>query len=157
MSMQCRIVARPSGPPQGYLTGALDENAELGKVFAELGGAGKELTVFLQGILRVNSIGVRNWVREMTAFTSGRRVTIEALSYPLAVQANQVSNLMGTAQVVSCMAPYFCGLCEANRMVLVTRADLEATPVAPVKPCSDCGSPMEFDEVDEYFVFLRQS
>ena len=158
MSVQCRVVAGASGQPQAYLTGVLDENAPLQQVFAELAASTREdVTVFMQGIIRVNSIGVRNWVREITGFTRARRVTIEGLSYPLAMQAINVSNLMGTAEVVSCMAPYFCGLCEANRMVLVSRADLAASAAPPSKACSDCGSPMEFDEIDEYFSFLRRS
>ena len=158
MSLQCRVVAREPGPPQAYLSGSIDENAALDKVFAELAAAAAGgMTVFMQGISRINSIGVRNWVQEIDRFTKNRQIRIEGLSYPLSMQANNVANLMGAAEVVSCMAPYFCGLCEANRMVLVTRADVAGTPLAPAKACGDCGSPMEFDEVDEYFSFLRRT
>lgn len=157
MSLQCRVVEKSPGAPHAYLTGALDEHAPLETIFADLGRArGEALVVHMQGIIRVNSIGVRKWVREMLALSKGRQVTVSGISYPLAMQANNVANLMGTATVSSCMAPYFCAMCEANRMVEVTRDDLAATPVAPVKTCGDCGSPMEFDEVDEYFTFLRR-
>jgi hypothetical protein len=157
MSLQCRVVAKDPGSPQAYLSGAIDENAPLEKIFADLAAAAPaRMTVFMQGINRVNSIGVRNWVREITDFTRNRPVRIEGLSYPLAMQANSVANLMGSAEIASCMAPYFCSLCEANRMVLVTRADCDASAAPPAKACADCGSAMEFDEVDEYVYFLRR-
>ena len=158
MSLQCRVVAKDPGAPQAFLSGAIDENAALEKIFAELTAAAAEggMTVFMQGVSRINSIGVRRWVQEIDRFTRNRKIRIEGLSYPLSMQANNVANIMGTAEVISCMAPYFCGLCEANRMVLVTRSDVAASPLPPAKACGDCGSPMEFDEVDEYFHFLRR-
>lgn len=161
MSLQCRVVVKAGSPPQAYLSGAIDENAPLAAIFAELAAAAaapeNEITVFMQGVNRVNSIGVRNWVQEIERLTKSRRIRIEGLSYPLAMQANSVANLMGSAEVASCMAPYFCGLCEANRTVSVSRADVDASPLPPAKACPDCGSPMEFDEVDEYFAFLRRT
>lgn len=157
MPLQCRIVQKPEGP-QAYLSGALDEHAAVDKIFADLTATSdRSLVIYMQGVIRANSIGIRNWIQAMTAFTRTRTVTVEGLSYPLAMQANNVANLMGGAAVGSCMAPYFCAMCEANRTVLVTRADVGDSPVPPVKTCSDCGSPMEFDEVDEYFWFLRRS
>lgn len=154
MTLECRVVKS-----EVFLTGSIDEHSSLEKVFAQLAKTRDDpLVVNLQGVLRINSIGVRRWIPLMAALAKSRRVTVSALSYPLVMQANMLVNLMAGAKVVSCMAPYFCGMCQANRMVLVAAHEVRRNEPAPSRGCPECGQPMEFDELDNYFAFFsRQS
>src|SRR5262245_39793174 len=159
MALECRVVEAPARAPKVFLSGAIDEHSTLDDVFAKVTKAvGGSLVMNLQGIIRINSLGIRGWIPLMSSLTKGRQVSVEALSYPLVLQANNVANLLAAAQIVSCMAPYFCSLCEANRMVLITADELRGGDgTVPAKACGDCGTPMEFDELDDYFSCLRRA
>jgi hypothetical protein len=157
MALECRVV-HGSGPQgdRAYLSGAIDEHTRLNDVFAQLTKIpGEALILDLQGVIRINSIGIRGWIPLITQLTSVRRVTVEGLSYPFVIQANNVYNLLAGARVHSVMAPYFCRLCEANRMVLVTGEEVQPS-IVPAKACMECGNQMEFDELENYFAFLRR-
>ena len=141
-----------------FLMGSIDEHAPLEEQFRILDQTpGDPLIVNLQGILRINSIGVRRWIPFITRLGQTRRVRVEAMSYPLVMQANMLMNLMAGVRIASCMAPYFCATCEANRMILVTAEEVAPHRPPPPRSCPECGTPMEFDELDNYFGFLSRS
>jgi hypothetical protein len=153
MALECRVVRDGE---RAYLSGAIDEHTRLTEVFAELARLpGDSLVLDLQGVIRINSLGIRGWIPLITQLTAVRRVVVEGLSYPFVIQANNVYNLLASARVASCMAPYFCRTCEANRMVLVMGSEVHPNMI-PVKICHECGTPMEFDELENYFSFLRR-
>jgi hypothetical protein len=156
MSLACRVVPSPP-PPKAYLTGAIDERADLQATFDQLTTLPEgPLVVNLEGILRINSIGLRKWIPLLAALSKSRKLVVEALSYPMVLQANSIANLLPDVRVVSCIAPYYCSLCEATRSTLVRTEEVLAAQLVPAKACPDCNSPMEFDELDEYFNFLRR-
>jgi len=136
------------------LAGAIDETSDIDALFAEID---HDAVIDLSAIERINSIGGHRWIRAIARLTSQHRISIEACSYPVVLQANVVSNFFSTAEVRSCMAPYFCPACNQNVTVLVTRAEVHAADGAPDKECSTCGGPMEFDELDSYLGFLAES
>jgi hypothetical protein len=135
------------------LAGSIDEHAELDATFGTLE---RPAVLDLSKVERVNSLGLLRWVRAIGPLTSRCTVEVEAISYPMCIQANQVSDLFGKALLRSCIAPYFCPKCRAAREALVTREEiLAAEDGVPIKRCEACATPMEFDEVDEYFLFLK--
>jgi hypothetical protein len=134
------------------LTGVMDEEADLAKVFSSLDGA----TIFdLGGIDRINSMGIHRWIPLITDLADRHPVTIQRISYPMVLQANTVANLFGKAKLESCLAPYFSPAVRENFMVEV-RANEVVDGAAPTKPCPKTGQPMEFDELDSYFYFLQR-
>jgi len=135
------------------LVGALDERSDLEAVFAGLDG---ETTFRMAGIERVNSIGIHRWIPVITRLSSDHAVFIELVPYSLVLSANSVANLFGEATVLSCLAPYFCSACSADRMATVTAEEARASaPATPEKTCEVCGGHLDFDELDSYFKFLR--
>ena len=151
--MKAEFAEGPGGTTVVSLSGSIDENADVKAVFEQLRGPA---TVNLQRVGRVNSMGVHRWIPLVTKFAAQHRTTIEEISYSLVQNANVVANLFGSAQVMSCMAPYYCGRCKANFTLRVTADEIAHTGgLAPERTCERCSSPLEFDELDGYFAFFK--
>ena len=117
-----------------------------------------ELVIDLAGIVRINSWGVRHWLRFLTALRqAGKRFTLERCSVPVVTQLNMVANFGGGAEVRSIYAPYHCPRCARDAQRLI-----ELGPDAPEQiqapfPCPRCGTQMEFDDLPEaYLTFQRE-
>lgn len=137
------------------LVGILDENADL-RPLAELRG---EVAIDLSGVKRISSTGVREWIDLMRALDGQCRVALVACSPASVTQLNLIANFRGQAQVESFIAPYECGVCGAEREVLLdanaTARRLRPAPSLPTLPCSSCGEQMELAEIPErYLTFL---
>lgn len=164
------VVKRDTGPvatsslrittaqaPDGYqlvaLAGAIDENADLEGMFAQLTG---DTILNMRSVDRLNSMGVHRWVPFVSRFSARHRLVIEEISYAVVQNANAVANLFGSARVRSCMAPYYCSVCKDNCTMTVTvREVAESRQDPPPKRCLRCATAMEFDELDGYFSFFK--
>jgi hypothetical protein len=154
MGLQFERNSDGNGVVSIFLRGTIDETADLESVFRDLRGP----VVFnLRGIERINSIGISRWITLIGGFSRKNRTSIDELSYAVVVQANNIANMFGGAEVRSCMAPYYCARCDASRTVLVKGDEImRAGKSVPKKICNTCGSPMDFDELDTYFTFFHQ-
>lgn len=153
-SLDVQVAVEGSQRTRVRLAGAIDEQVD---VAAVLGGFTTPVVVLnLRGIERINSVGVHRWIPAIRALAAGRQVVVEEVSYAVATQANYVANLLTPAVVESCLAPYYCPNCDHPATYVVTAAELAATPGTPTRSCERCGEPMEFDELDDYFMFLRR-
>jgi hypothetical protein len=152
-SLRIHVAGQADGTTRISLAGVLGEDAALHRLLTDLEGA---VVLNLREVERLNSVGVHQWVRMMTQLLRDRSVAIEELSYPFVLQANRVANLFGHATVRSCVAPYFCPHCDAPVTSLVMAAELAQQPArVPERACPTCGDPLDFDELDSYFDFLR--
>lgn len=133
------------------LAGTIDSDFNLA---AELPELPPRAVLDLSRIERINSVGLLHWLRWIQGASAGKDIAVEGVSYSFVLQANNLVDLFGRAKVRSCLAPYFCGKCRAAREALVRAEEVGAD--LPVKHCESCGSQMEFDELDEYFAFLRR-
>jgi hypothetical protein len=108
----------------------------------------------LQGVRRINSSGVRQWVQFINGLgKGGRRIVFDRCSVAIVHQLNMVSSFRGNAQIRSVYAPYVCTDCGKDDARLT---QVEAsTPLVPEGvACSACGAAMEFDDLPEvYFSF----
>lgn len=153
MSLTSDRTLEPDGSVRVVLRGSIAETVDIAAVFA---GIDKPLMIDLSGVTRINSIGLKHWVSAFGPLSKAVHVDIEGVPYAFVMQANCIRNVFGDAAVRSCLAPYFCASCNASRSPVVTLADLEgAGGGIPVKVCEGCNKPMEFDEFDGYFAFLR--
>ncbi len=150
--LRSTVVTEESGKSRLLLSGAIDERSDLP---AALHGVIGDVVINLEGIERINSIGVHRWIPAFAAFAVNRKVEIERLSYPLVLQANMVANLFGQARVLSCVAPYFCSTCKENRVAVVNSEDVGPNGEAPERSCTVCAKRMSFDELDNYFTFFN--
>lgn len=111
----------------------------------------------LDGVVRITSFGVREWMRVLKRLQSERYYFTRCRPMIVA-QLNSVAGFGGSGRVVSFYSPYACGKCGGNFEVLV---DLRRTPdvvtsrTAPQVPCATCGAAADFDDVEEsYFAGL---
>lgn len=141
-------------PAKFFLKGAINENSELNEIFSKISGP----TVFdLSGVEKINSIGIHRWVPLIKASSEKYSIEIERLSYSLAIQAGSILNLFGKAKINSILAPYFCAKCERDYLVeLSTQAICATKNEIPLASCKSCTSEMTFDELPQYFEFIRQ-
>jgi hypothetical protein len=153
----CALEVKIERPADGWLhvhlAGVIDESADLGAIFKDLDG---DAVFHLRAIERINSPGILQWAKNFSKFTAKFRARVEAVSYPMAIQANCVSNLFVDAQVWSCIAPFFCPRCKVTVDVLVGADELSGDAQPPLSRCTRCHGELDFDELDSYFRFLSK-
>jgi hypothetical protein len=151
--LQIAVEPQRDGITKLALSGIIAEDADLESIFAGLSG---DIALNLRDIERINSMGVRRWIPALAAASASRKIWLDDLSYPMVIQANCIFDLLSHAVVRSCMAPYYCAPCNRQEMSSVAAAEIRAKGTAPARTCSQCGGPLEFDELDGYFNFLRR-
>src|SRR5690606_32485465 len=90
----------------------------------------------------ISSAGVRAWCQFLNALGSGKRYSFRHCSMAFASQAAMVPMVIGSGDVLSLEAPYFCERCDREELrLLETRALLrdENHIVPPQLSCTTCG------------------
>ena len=153
MSLKMSMQKKEGYLPRIHLTGSIDEHSRIEEV---VGSIKEDASLDLSQIDRINSVGLIIWLKSMGQLTKTYRISVDVISYCLATYANQLLDLFGTAPIRACMAPYYCPKCKTNCEVLVSAVEVRAAKGAPpAKQCPKCNAPMDFDEMDQYFEFLR--
>jgi hypothetical protein len=134
------------------LEGDLCEDFDFAPLLPQLEGP---VVIDLQGIRRINSAGVRQWIRFLGAISGSADVTLARCPAAFVHQAALIRNFLQRARVTSFYAPYICPGCEASRSVLVEVATIAGRSPPPVQ-CGPCSTPMTIDAVPEvFFGFLE--
>jgi anti-anti-sigma regulatory factor len=136
--------------------GVIDEDA----TFAELILCLKGAVVFdLEDVQRINSCGVREWVRFLRDIPQVTELVFDRCSQPMVRQMNMINMFKGQANVRSLYAPYHCETCDLDlERLLDMKACFPTGAIDPVPEfrCEKCGEPLEFDDVAErYFYFIN--
>lgn len=138
------------------LSGAIDEATDFNALIGPPSGS---LVVYSRGVTRINSVGVKNWIRFFAALQQkGIPFSFEELGAPLVENSNMVQNFTCGGPVFSVAIPYECKACGANLTSAMKTADIKAAGFRiPVAKCPKCGGQAEFDDVaEEYFAFLTR-
>jgi ABC-type transporter Mla MlaB component len=134
------------------VSGNMTEKSGFSELVPELG---KSVVLDLSGIKQVNSAGVKEWIRFIDQLKERATVlSLEKCAVPIVHQLNLWGEFRGDASVLSVLAPYFCGKCNAEltKLIDLTTGKLEFD-AAP--PCPSCGTAMEFDDLPEQFFSFR--
>ncbi len=118
---------------------------------------GKGVLIDLANVERINSCGVRDWIRFAQRLeAAGNNLYLLRCSPVVVAQLNMVRNFCGEkGQVVSFQAPYFCPNCDEERTETFPAAKVNVG-VSPDAVCPTCKGPMEFDDLpDLYFAFAK--
>jgi hypothetical protein len=139
------------------LRGEVNENADFTELGRQLQG---DVTLFLDGITRINSCGVREWVNFV------RELKLDSLVFArcsptVVAQLNAIYNFRGPARVESFLAPYVCETCHVDEYKLLDVGEHfpDGSPPlhVPAFRCSRCSGVMTFDELPErYLAFLAE-
>ena len=157
-SLTWRLDTTESGHRRLSLRGEIDENADLEPLLALMRD---DVELDLADIRRINSCGVRVWVRFMRDLDDALRVTLSRCAPPVVDQLNTISNFRGRAEVASFLAPYICQSCQVEELRLLDvrshfpPPSLNLSVAAPAFPCEKCGGVLVLDELPErYLAFL---
>ena len=139
------------------LSGTIDER--LGKdAFASLKGRSSMVVVDLDGVTRVTSFGVREWMAIIKELPTEKYWFIRCRP-SIFSQFNLVAGFGGRGHVISFYCPYVCERCDHSFDALVDmrrERALIAKRMAPPMQCPKCGQPAEFDDNEETY-FERAS
>jgi anti-anti-sigma regulatory factor len=137
------------------LQGSLEEQVNLEQQIGELKG---ELTINCRGVTRINSVGVKMWMRYFQALkTRGQVFRFIECPPALVEQLNLISNFACGGDVVSVLLPFSCVKCQNDFVANVGTAELKANQLLiPTVKCekTDCGATFD-DDPTEYLYFLE--
>lgn len=136
------------------LSGEIVDDVDLTPI---LEGQRGELVLDLEGVTRLNSAGVRQWVRFVHAIPADVSVFLERCPAFFMRQVVMIGNFLGQARMRTLYLPYTCVDCDASCDKLVSAEELgtDAPPGPPA--CAACDGEVEFDETDDaYRAFLGE-
>ncbi|MBS1958338.1 MAG: hypothetical protein JST80_02600 [Bdellovibrionales bacterium] len=137
------------------LQGSLEEHMNLDEQIGVFDGA---LTVNCRGITRINSVGVKIWMRYFqTIAQRGHKIKYVECPPAIVEQLNLISNFSCEGEVVSILLPYSCTVCNNDFVAKVGVAELkENNCIVPSAKCEkpDCGAQFD-DDPNEYLYFMQ--
>jgi hypothetical protein len=117
------------------------------------------LKVSCKSLVRLNSNGVRAWIRYFESVKArGTRVQLTECSPAIVDKLNSFRNFACGAEVVSIYVPYFCTGCKRELVGLFAVEELKRSGLRmPELHCPSCSRRAEFDDSPrEYFRFLER-
>jgi hypothetical protein len=140
-----------------HLRGEINENADLAELRRQLRG---DVELDLEGVARINSCGVREWVNFVRNLGDVRSLNFARCSPTVVLQLNTIYNFRGPARVKSFLAPYVCETCHIDEYKLLdVHEHFPDGPhgAVPAFRCPRCSGVMMFDELPErYLSFLSE-
>ena len=140
----------------GTFDGNLDESVDLDTL---IGAPRPEMRLNCKEIKRVNSTGVKAWVRYFKeAAQRGSKVTLTECSPAMVEQINLIMNFTSGAKIESIYVPFACEKCHTEHSGLFKTEDLRTSglEIAPIQ-CSKCDGQAVFDDLpEEYFAFIKR-
>jgi hypothetical protein len=147
-------IKRRSGFTAVELYGIVDERADFSELAQQLSGV---VVLELGSITRINSVGVREWIRFITGLPEVTELTLSHCSPAIVNQLNMIANFRGPGRIRSFYAPYVCGDCDHEEDRLIDlEADRPSAATLPTGRCPRCGQDMTLDDLAErYLAFLE--
>ncbi len=138
------------------LNGTIEENVNLDQLIGPFEG---ELIVKCRGITRINSVGVKTWMRYFQNIKAqGKIFKFIDCSHPIIEQLNMISNFACGGEVVSVLLPFSCLKCQSEFIASSKTSDLKANHLKiPAVKCEkpECAAQFD-DDPEEYLYFLEE-
>lgn len=138
------------------LAGSIEENVDFDQL---IGPPPSELHVNCKEVPRINSVGVKSWIRYFQqAQSKGTKLKFLDCSTAIVQQINLISNFVCGGTVESIYVPFSCTTCKAELVGLFRSEDLKKIQLKlPELKCSKCSGTAVFDDIpEEYFAFLMR-
>ena len=133
------------------LSGSIEENVNFEQLIGPPPG---ELRVNCKGVTRINSVGVKSWIKYFqTLQAKSVKLTFDECSTAIVEQMNLISNFGCGGTVESIYVPFSCGNCKSELLGLFKVEALKKINFQiPDLKCSKCGGSAAFDDIpEEYF------
>ncbi len=139
-----------------HLSGSIEETAN----FEDQVGEGfEELNIYCKGVNRINSLGVKGWIKYFSNLSkSGVKLKFFECSPPIVEQINLISNFVSGGEVVNFYVPYICRNCDTEMVGLFEYTEIKKNGVViPEMSCTNCktGKAVFDDLEEEYFSFIK--
>jgi anti-anti-sigma regulatory factor len=138
------------------LSGSIEETANFDQLF---GTPPAELVVNCKDVPRINSVGVKAWIKYFQAASAkGTKIRFTECSTAIVEQINLISNFTAGGTVESIYVPFSCTGCKSELVGLFKTEDLKKLNMnIPELKCTKCGGKAVFDDIpEEYFGFLER-
>ena len=138
------------------LSGTIDDGDDFDSLISSVG---PKAVFDTAKISRINSIGVKNWIKFFETLTKKKvSFAFDSLSSALVEQVNMIRNFACGGEIRSIIAVFRCEKCEHNvDQRLTTKSLIESKFVLPTVKCPKCGQNAEFDDMpEECFRFLQE-
>lgn len=122
-------------------------------------GSNTLVTLDLEKVSAINSVGIREWIKWIKAFPPSVRLTVRRCPKIIVDQINMVAGFLPQGTVIqSFYVPYYSDASGSEKMVLFENGkefrDGELFPPSDVK--DESGETMEMDVIEaKYFKFLH--
>lgn len=138
------------------LTGSIEESVNFDQL---IGPPPAELWVGCKEIPRINSVGVKAWIKYFQgAQAKGTKLKFFECSTSIVEQINLISNFTCGGIVESIYVPFSCVSCKSELVGLFKCEDLKKLGMTlPELKCTKCGGKAVFDDIpEEYLGFLTR-
>jgi anti-anti-sigma regulatory factor/DNA-directed RNA polymerase subunit RPC12/RpoP len=138
------------------LAGSIEESVNFDQL---IGPPPAELHVNCKEIPRINSVGVKAWIKYFQSVQAkGTKLVFKECSTAIVEQINLISNFTCGGSVESIYVPFSCTGCKAELVGVFKTEDLRRLQLKlPDLKCSKCGGKAVFDDIpEEYFGFLMR-
>lgn len=122
-------------------------------------GGSSAVTLDLEGVTAINSVGIREWIKWVKTLPASARLTVRRCPKIIVDQINMVAGFLPAGTIVeSFFVPYFSDASGNEKMILFQNGKEfkggDVFPPAEVK--DDSGELMEMDVIEaKYFKFLK--
>jgi len=138
------------------LSGPIEESVNFEEIVGAVPG---ELRVITKDVPRINSVGVKAWIKFFQGVSvKGTKLVFAECSTAIVEQINLISNFTSGGRVESIYVPFACGQCKAELIGLFACDALKASGLEiPDLQCSKCPGKAVFDDIpEEYLGFLQR-
>ena len=150
-------------PPRLILSGRIDEHVQFGKLPYPQKGS---LTIDLDQVTYINSIGLRNWVQWVVKLKELSQIFFRHIRPLLVSQMNVLEGFLPFGAIVeSFYVPYYCDECGHEFDVIMKRGKeyKEADSTTPERieiptscKCPECSAQADADIIEaKYYKFLK--
>jgi len=153
------IIKSQNGPVLSLIfKGVIEENSQIEDQIGPLPTSVKEIAINTRAVSRINSGGVKLWIKYFSAVTkSGINLILQECSPTVVQQINFISNFACGGKIESILLPFTCNQCKNEMDVLMITAQFNHQEPKPMT-CPKCGGSAVFDDIaSEYFLFLSRA
>lgn len=125
-----------------YLSGVINENSDFTPLLQET----SPLKIDFSGVQRINSVGVRSWMRFLSLWDDAKKIEYWECSVVIVDQLSIIGSLRGirtkVAAVMSVYLPTECSSCATEFELRISDEDYkkDGTLQSYLKPCPQCGA-----------------
>ena len=138
------------------IAGSIEESVNFEQLIGPLPA---ELHVSCKEISRINSVGVKGWIKYFQGTQAkGTKLKFFECSTAIVEQINLISNFSCGGEIESIYAPFSCTTCKSELIGLFKTAQLKKDGLKlPEIKCNKCSGKAVFDDIEEeYFGFLSR-